>query len=196
MTIFLIEKVKSVPRELQLITQVESAEGLINFRDICCTLQEGLAKSNTSLAAVIFGSDDFCASIGCTRSPGGWELMYARQKIVTIAKAFKLQAIDMVDINFKDIESFRKYAKEGAAMGFTGKQVIHPNQVQPAHECFAPSESKVKWATDLMAAFHRHSLEGKGAFVFENQMIDKPSLLQAENIKILADIIKQRRSSS
>jgi len=47
---------------------VESAEGLINFRDICCTLQEGLAKSNTSLAAVIFGSDDFCASIGMSGS--------------------------------------------------------------------------------------------------------------------------------
>jgi len=51
-------------------------------------------------------------------------------------------------------------------LSFLGKQVIHPNQVQPAHECFAPSESKVKWATDLMAAFHRHSLEGKVGLIY------------------------------
>ncbi|XP_067946484.1 citramalyl-CoA lyase, mitochondrial-like isoform X2 [Watersipora subatra] len=179
-------------RGMQLITQVESAQGLLNLNIICNFLSEKLEDINANLAAVIFGSDDFCASIGATRSASGEELLYARQKVVTVAKAYKAQAIDMVHIDFKDMQGFIKYSMQGAAMGFTGKQVIHPSQVAPAHQAFAPSEQRVSWATELIEAFNKHQQEGKGAFVFQGQMIDKPSLLQAQNIKSIADAIVRR----
>ena len=72
---------------------------------------------------VYLNSDDFVADIGARRTPSCSELLYARQKIVTHAKAFGLQAIDLVHIDFKDLESLREQCKEGARMGFTGKQV-------------------------------------------------------------------------
>ena len=58
------------------------------------------------------------------------ELIYARQRIVTVAKAFGLQAIDMVHIDFKDLEGLRAQSEYSAKMGFTGKQVIHPSQIE------------------------------------------------------------------
>lgn len=70
-----------------------------------------------------FNSDDFVADIGAVRTDSCMELMYARQKIVAHAKAFGLQAIDLVHINFKDLDGLRKQSLEGAHMGFTGKQV-------------------------------------------------------------------------
>ena len=62
--------------------------------------------------------------------------MYARQKVITVAKAFGLQAIDMVDIDFKDQDGLRQRSQISAQMGFTGKQVIHPSQIEIVHECY------------------------------------------------------------
>ncbi len=66
---------------------------------------------------------------GATRSDAATELLYARQSVVAHAKAFNLQAIDIVRINYKDMEGLQREAAEGAEMGFTGKQIIHPLQV-------------------------------------------------------------------
>jgi citrate lyase subunit beta-like protein len=66
---------------------------------------------------------------GATRTPSNKELLYARQSIVAHAKAFDMQAIDIVNIRFKDTGALEDEAREGYMMGFTGKQVIHPNQV-------------------------------------------------------------------
>ena len=63
-----------------------------------------VVKYPTLILGVVFGSDDYCASIGATRTTDGKELLYARQKIVLTAKAFQLQAIDMVHIDYKDHE--------------------------------------------------------------------------------------------
>jgi citrate lyase subunit beta-like protein len=68
--------------------------------------------------------------LGATRTEAGTELLYARQSVVAHAKAFNLQAIDIVRINYKDIEALKREATEGAIMGFTGKQIIHPLQVR------------------------------------------------------------------
>jgi citrate lyase subunit beta-like protein len=67
-------------------------------------------------------------------------------------------------------------------MGFTGKQVIHPMQVDSVQKKFTPTATQVNWAFGLIAAFEEHQKTGKGAFTFGGQMIDKPSLLQAKNI--------------
>ncbi len=75
----------------------------------------------------MFGSDDFVADVGAVRTEDATELVYARQKVVAVAKAFQLQAIDLVYIDYKNLEGLRKQSEEGARMGFTGKQV-NPNR--------------------------------------------------------------------
>ncbi|RXN01050.1 Citrate lyase subunit beta-like protein, mitochondrial [Acipenser ruthenus] len=141
---------------------------------------------------VVFGSDDFCASIGASRTKEAHELLYARQKVVVTAKAFGLQAIDLVYIDYQDEEGLRRQSREGALMGFTGKQVIHPNQIKIVQEEYFPSSEKVKWAQDLISAFDEHQKLGKGAFSFHGSMIDMPSLKQAQNIVTLAAAIQDK----
>uniref|UniRef100_A0A5F8AMW2 Citramalyl-CoA lyase n=1 Tax=Macaca mulatta TaxID=9544 RepID=A0A5F8AMW2_MACMU len=113
------------------------------------------------LDAVVFGGEDFRASIGATSSKETLDILYARQKIVVIAKAFGLQAIDLVYIDFRDGAGLLRQSREGAAMGFTGKQVIHPNQIAVVQEQFSPSPEKIKWAEELIAAFKEHQQLGK-----------------------------------
>jgi len=176
-----IFKNRNLERPFRLVIFTESADGLLDLREILHRFRKMSCVKDVSgsayiLEGVVFGSDDYCASIGATRSMEGKELLYARQKIVLNAKAFQLQAIDMVHIDFKDLEGLREQSKAGDMMGFTGKQVIHPGQVQTVQEAFTPSASRRKWAKDLMEAFEEHQQSGKGAFVFHEKMIDMPLL--------------------
>jgi len=73
-------------------------------------------------------------------------------------------------------------------MGFAGKQVIHPGQVEIVQEVFSPSEGAIQSAKELIVAFQEHQQSGKGSFVFKGQMIDNPTMLQARNVLARANM--------
>ncbi|XP_061482573.1 citramalyl-CoA lyase, mitochondrial isoform X2 [Rhineura floridana] len=177
---------------MNVIPFVETAMGLLNFKEVCEEILRMGSQVGLRLDAVVFGGEDFRASIGSTRSRETHDILYARQKIIVTAKAFGLQAIDLVYIDFQDEEGLRKQSQEGALMGFTGKQVIHPNQVAVVQEQFSPSPEKINWAEELVTAFKEHQRVGKGAFTFRGSMIDMPLLKQAQNIVTIATAIKKK----
>ncbi|XP_028992811.1 citramalyl-CoA lyase, mitochondrial isoform X2 [Betta splendens] len=185
-------KGRPVTERVRLVTFVETAMGLLNFKAVCEEIRLLAPKAGLQHDGVVFGSDDFCASIGATRTKDARELLYARQKVVVTTKAFGLQAIDLVHIDYKDVEGLRRQAREGALMGFTGKQVIHPGQIQAVQEEFSPSRERVQWARELISAFDQHQKEGKGAFTFRGSMIDMPSLKQAQNIITLSAVVPKK----
>ncbi|CAL1268441.1 unnamed protein product [Larinioides sclopetarius] len=169
-------------KKLNLVFFVESAKSLLDLRQICEKAVDLSKEGLFSFEGLVFGSDDFCADIGATRTEDATELLTARQLLILVAKSFRVQAIDMVHINYKDVPGLVKSCEEGARMGFTGKQVIHPNQVPIVQKTFSPSPEKVEWAKELIHLFNEHQNLGKGAFTFRGAMIDKPLLLQAEYI--------------
>lgn len=183
-------KGRDLEHKLSLILFMESALGLINLRDICEKATELSLRSNVfHFDGLVFGSDDFCADIGAKRSVDGSELLYARQKFVTIAKAFRVQAIDMVHIDYKNISALSEQSIKGANMGFTGKQVIHPSQIPVVQEAFSPSKEQIEWAIGLIKSFEEHQSSGTGAFTYRGHMIDMPLLLQAQNIVQLSQVL-------
>merc|ERR1719479_405862 len=93
-----------------LIIFIESARSLLQLERICLAARKLEDKSPLTIEGLVFGSDDFVADIGATRTQDAAELIYARQKIVTVAKAFGLQAIDMVHIDFKDLEGLKQHS--------------------------------------------------------------------------------------
>ena len=176
-------------QEIGLIMFIESARALIRLPEIC---EEARLLSRTGYVklvpeALVFGSDDFVADIGAVRTKEAHELVYARQKLVAVAKAYEMQAIDLVFIDYKDLDGLRLQSEEGARMGFTGKQVIHPGQVSVVQTAFSPSPEKVEWATQLIEEFREHENSGKGAFNFRGHMIDMPLVKQAQNIVDMKD---------
>ncbi|XP_061081925.1 citramalyl-CoA lyase, mitochondrial [Conger conger] len=183
---------RTLQEPIRLLTFVETALGLLNFKAVCEEVRELGPKAGLHHDGVVFGSDDFCASIGATRTQDASELLYARQKVVVTAKAFGLQVVDLVYIQYQDGDGLRRQAREGALMGFTGKQVIHPSQIQTVQEEFSPSPERVRWARDLISAFQEHQKLGKGAFTFRGSMIDMPSLKQAQNIVTMATAVPKQ----
>ncbi|XP_015219017.1 citramalyl-CoA lyase, mitochondrial isoform X2 [Lepisosteus oculatus] len=183
---------RTLVEPIHLITFVETAVGLLNFKSVCEEIHQLGPKAGLHHDGVVFGSDDFCASIGASRTKEATELLYARQKVVVTAKAFGLQAIDLVYIDYQDGDGLRRQSREGALMGFTGKQVIHPSQIKIVQEEFSPSPERIRWAQELIDAFEEHQKLGKGAFTFHGTMIDMPSLKQAQNIVTLAVAVQKK----
>ena len=85
--------------------------------------------------------------------------------------------------NFRDLDALRVECEQGASFGFTGKQVIHPDQISVVHEAFSPSASAVDWAARLLTQYVEETASGKrGAWEFEGKMIDKPVILRAKTL--------------
>jgi len=158
---------------IRILVGVETARGILSLKEIA---------SHPRLDGIIFGGEDFAASIGAARTDSSIELLYARQAVVTACAAYGLQAIDIVTIDFKDIERVRREAEFGALLGFSGKQVVHPNQVAPVQAAFTPSDESIAYAKSLVEAFESHQQEGRGAFALDGKMIDMPLLKNAQKV--------------
>jgi citrate lyase beta subunit len=163
---------------IPLLVGVETARGIINLGQI--------VSADSRLEAIIFGAEDFAGDIGATRTPQGWEVFYARSAVVTYAAAHGLQAIDMVQIDFKDTERLFQEALEGAHMAFAGKQVIHPSQIEPVQRAFTPTDEAIAHAQCILQAFDEHQELGRGAFALDGKMIDAPIVRAAERVLALA----------
>ena len=159
---------------IRLLVGVETARGILNLKEI--------AEADRRIDAIIFGAEDYAASIGATRTKEATEVLYARSAVVTACAANELQAIDMVYIDFRDVEGLRLEAEQGAGLGFSGKQIIHPNQVAAVQEAFTPSEEAIEYAQRVAATFASSQKEGRGAFALDGKMIDMPLLKNAQKV--------------
>lgn len=159
---------------IALLVLIETPQAVLNLREICA--------ADGRLQGLIFGAEDFAGSIGAVRSPAATELLYARSAVVLHAAAYNLQAIDMVWLDLQDLEGLRQEALSGAAMGFTGKQIIHPNQVQVVQEAFTPSAEAIEFAKRVVEAAEAYQQAGKGAFALDGKMVDAPVIKAAERI--------------
>jgi citrate lyase subunit beta-like protein len=158
---------------IHLLVDVETARGVLNVKDIA---------AQPRLEALIFGGEDFAVSLGATRTPEAVELLYGRQAVLTAAAAFGLQAIDIVTIDFTNLDIARREAEFGAQLGFSGKQIIHPSQVEPVQAAFTPSEAAVLQARRIIDGFAASQKEGRGAFALDGKMIDMPLVRNAEQV--------------
>lgn len=131
---------------------------------------------------MIFGGDDFAATINAIRSKSNHEIAFARNKVLLSAKYCRLDTIDIVNINFKDEELFIAECLNGFQLGFSGKQCIHPKQAELAQIAFSPSSSTIEWAVKIMQVNDEYLEKGIGAFDLDGNMIDLASVRQAENV--------------
>ncbi|KAJ2902548.1 hypothetical protein MKZ38_000378 [Zalerion maritima] len=189
--------------QVSLILLIENAAAVQNIGEITA-----LAKDSEGLInGLIFGAEDFAADVGMTRSESLGEFAYARSAIVTAAAAAGIPSvIDLVTLEHtgdnQDLAKLEREATNGRALGFTGKQVIHPNQVPVVQGAFSPSRNLINWATDVVKGWENAKFDDKGgSFSLGGQMMDRPMVSRARNILEHAvlcgiDIASLRGSSS
>lgn len=171
-------------RPVRILGAIESARGLLNLEEIA---KAGTGRSSLPfqyMDALIFASEDYCADLELIRTTSAKEMLYARSRLVTVAKAYGLQAIDMVHIDYRNLVDLQQECQEGREMGFTGKQAIHPSQLEIIHQTFIPSKRDIEFATRCLQEYEATTLtEGRGACVVDGIIVDAPVYKWA--IKIL-----------
>jgi citrate lyase beta subunit len=163
---------------IRILVGVETARAILNLKEIA---------SYPRLDGIIFGGEDYAASVGATRTTEALELFYARSAVVMACAAYGLQAIDMVTVDFRDLERVHNEALFGMQLGYAGKQVIHPAQVGIVQEAFTPGVESVESARRIVEAFETSQQEGRGAFAMEGRMIDLPLVKAAQNLLARAE---------
>jgi citrate lyase subunit beta/citryl-CoA lyase len=166
---------------VKLMPTVETAEGVVNAYTI--------AAADQRIEAIIFGVYDFLYDMGLDHvrdDPAGYS--YARMKIPVDARAAGATAIDAIWQKVDDINGLRNDAAKAKRLGYAGKSIIHPNQIQPVHEVFRPSKSEIEWATKVLGALGpgMRKGKGKGALLVEGKMIDAVHYKQAKAILEIA----------
>lgn len=168
---------------IKLIALIESARAVMDLSSICA--------ASPYLSGLIFAAEDFALDMSLTRTPSLSEFLYARSAIATAARAASLPStIDLVCTSYKGEEGLARLEEEcrgGKAMGFNGKQCIHPSQVETAHRLFAPSEKEAEWAVRIVTADEKAASAGRGAWTLDGAMIDAPVVGRAKAIVAKAE---------
>lgn len=157
--------------------QIENARGLVNV--------DTIAASSKRLEALVFGPADFMASINMRtlvvgeQPPGyteGDAYHYILMRLLMAARMHDLQVIDGPYLQIKDVEGYRRVARRAAALGFDGKWVLHPLQVEAANEVFSPSQEDYDRAELILEAYEYYTtVEKRGAAMLGDEMIDEAS---------------------
>ncbi|KAH7885092.1 citrate lyase beta subunit [Phlebopus sp. FC_14] len=176
---------------LHVVASIESARAVWNLGEIAGWKSEFGAHQGGELASLLFASEDYCADTSVVRTTSRQELLFVRSQIVVAAKAFGLGAIDMVCINYKDPAYLKDECEDGRRLGFTGKQAIHPVQVETINSTFVPTTEEILRAAKILYQMNAAYISRKGAFGLEmdgggKEMIDAPMLKQAEKTIQLA----------
>jgi citrate lyase beta subunit len=158
---------------IRLLIGVETAKGILNLKEIA---------AHPRLDAIIFGGEDFAANVGATRTREAVELLYAREAVIVACAAYDLQPLDMVTIDYKDIAALRAESEFGARLGFAGKQIIHPAQVEPVQSAFTPDAEAIARAQRIVENFEASQKAGKGAYALDGKMIDMPLVKNAQKV--------------
>ncbi|MBK7722725.1 MAG: CoA ester lyase [Austwickia sp.] len=133
---------------------------------------EEIARASDRLDCLVMGTNDLAKELFAEHVPGRAPLMTGLSLCLLAARAAGVSIIDGVYNNVKDAEGFEAECRQGRQMGFDGKTLIHPGQVGPCNEAFAPSEAAVEEARAILAAWDEAIAEGKGVVTVNGRMIE------------------------
>ncbi len=176
-----IETRHGLPHDKMTIhAMIETALGIQNVFDI--------AKYSKRVDAITIGGQDLIADMNISNSKDGAGIDLARKMIVMAAKANKIDAIDTVFVDIDDEEGLRKETEYSKQIGFSGKAVINPRQIDIVHQVYTPTESEIRKAYRIVREFNIKTKEGIGVFAVDGKMIDAPIVARARHILSLVNI--------
>lgn len=140
------------------------------------------AATGTGLTGLIAGTNDLCKDLHCRPDRERMALVPHLAQVVCAARAHGLYALDGVYNHFLDPKGFRAEAEQGHTLGFDGKSLIHPNQVDLAHFYFGPTPAELEYAAKVVAAFASPENAGKGVISLNGDMIERLHLEAARSL--------------
>lgn len=193
------EEVREVEREIEkvekeigclgrtkIMAAIESALGVVNAYDI--------ATASPRMMGIALGAEDYSANLKTQRSDSGEELRLARETIIVAARAAGIDAFDTVYSNLNDMDAFRREVEYIKTLGFDGKSIINPRQIEVVNEVFAPTQKAIDKALAIVAAIKEAEKKGCGVIAVNGKMVDRPVVIRAQrtiDLAIASGILKE-----
>lgn len=185
-------EIEKVERELgcvgrtKIMAAIESALGVVNAYAI--------ATASPRMMGIALGAEDYTANLKTQHTPDGDELRLARETIVVAARAAGIDALDTVYSNLNDMETFRREVELIKTLGFDGKSIINPRQIEVVNEVFAPTEKAIDKALTILEAIKEAEAKGSGVIAVNGKMVDRPVAIRAQrtiDLAIASGILKK-----
>lgn len=144
------------------------------------------------VAALVAGMADLAKETGARPGTDRLELLYALQRILIAARAGGIVALDGIHADIADLAGLEVACRQGAAMGFDGKTLVHPNQIEPANRAFSPDPAAIDEARGLIAAHEAGRAEGKGVTTYQGRMVEALHVEAARRLLAFAEVIQGR----
>lgn len=167
-------KENNIENNLKYYMLVESARGILELEDI--------VKQSDRIEGLLLGAEDYSVDMQVKRTEGSEEIAFARYRIVTVAKAYGLNAIDTPYTDIDNMEGLKKDTKFVKTIGFNGRLIVGPRQVFAVNEMFSPTQAEIEDAKVIVSQAEEAERKGLGVFSFRGKMVDKPIITRSENL--------------
>ncbi len=166
------------PEELGIWAMIETPRGILNADEIARLAQKSAAR----LQCFIIGTNDIALSTGVKTTNQRSALLPWMMQIILAARAGGIDVLDGVYNNFQDQTGFKAECEQGSLLGFDGKTLIHPSQIEIALAAFTPDAAETEWAQQVIAAFNKPENNDKGAIALNGSMVERLHIRQAKRI--------------
>ena len=167
-----IKKAHNITKNFSFLMLVESARGIMDVNSI--------AKASSLIQGLLLGGEDYSVDMGIQRTRPSKELEYARFSLTTAAHAYGLDSLDTPFTDVEDFEGLRLDTAFSKSIGFSGRLVINPRQVEEIHKIFSPSSAEIERAEAILQAAEEAKQKGLGVFSFKGKMVDLPVIKRAQ----------------
>lgn len=171
------------PAHTKIWAMIETPKAILDIREIA------RAAERTRLSVFVMGTNDLAKDLHATQTAGREPFLAALSLSVIAARAYGVTPIDGVFNDIQDAAGFEAVCRHGLSLGFDGKTLIHPSQIDTCNAVFAPTPEEIHWARGVIAAFADPANAGKGVLKVDGKMTELLHLAQAERTVAIADAI-------
>ena len=177
---------------LRIWAMIETPRGILNAAAIAHAGHTRGAR----LDCFVLGLNDLRNQTGVPAEPGRTYLVPWMMQVILAARAYGLDVLDSVNNDFRDLPLFAAECDQGRAMGFDGKMLIHPAQIEAANRLFGPSEAALAEAHEILATFADPASQGLNVINAHGRMIERLHLDQAKVLVAKAQMILERKTTT
>lgn len=170
------------PDSLAVWCMLETARGVLHAEEI--------ADSHPRVACFVMGTSDLARELNCAHTPLRLPMLTSLGLCLLAARAAGLAILDGVYLDLEDTEGFEASCVQGRELGFDGKTLIHPKQIDAANRAFAPSEEEVARSRKIIEAWNAAKAEGKGVVVVDGRLVENLHVAMAERTLALHEAIR------
>jgi citrate lyase subunit beta/citryl-CoA lyase len=172
------------PDTLALWAMIETPRGVLAAPEI--------ATATPRLACLVAGTSDLVKELRAVHTPGRTEVLASLSLLLLAARAAGLSALDGVHLDLADAAGFEAACRQGRDLGFDGKTLIHPSQVDAANRLFAPTGEELDAARRIVVAHAEAVAAGRGVTVVDGRLVENLHVAEAQRILALAEAIERR----